>query len=160
MNEVGARSRAIFAYIDYMKIDITPIIVEATFDVSIHKVWKTITELDQMKQWFFENIPKFKPEVGFKNEFIVQSGEQKFTHLWKILEVIPEQKIIYQWRYAEYPGEGKVTFDLVKGGDRSKLSIISEGMHSFPQSIPEFSRESCIGGWKYFMGRLINYLQD
>lgn len=98
--------------------------------------------------------------MGFETEFVVQSDERKFTHVLKILEVILEQKIIYQWRYTEYSGAGKVTFDLVKLGDRSKLSIISEGMHSFPQSIPEFSRERCIGGWKYFGGRLINYLQD
>lgn len=30
-----------------------PIIVEQSFNTSIEDVWKAITELDQMKQWFF-----------------------------------------------------------------------------------------------------------
>ena len=33
-----------------------PVIVEQSFDQPIEKVWAAITELDQMIQWFFENI--------------------------------------------------------------------------------------------------------
>lgn len=42
-----------------------PIIVEQTFNTTIDSVWKAITEIKQMRQWYFENIPTFKPEVGF-----------------------------------------------------------------------------------------------
>lgn len=41
-----------------------PIIVEEKFNKDIRSVWKVITELDQMKQWFFDNIPAFEPRVG------------------------------------------------------------------------------------------------
>jgi len=44
-----------------------PIIVEQTFNRSIDTVWNSVTEIDQMRQWYFENIPSFKPEVGFEN---------------------------------------------------------------------------------------------
>ena len=43
-----------------------PVIVEQIFNTTIANVWDAITELDQMKQWYFNNIESFKPEVGFE----------------------------------------------------------------------------------------------
>ncbi len=45
-----------------MKKGDDPIIVEQFFNRSIESVWKAITEVEQMRQWFFENIPEFKRE--------------------------------------------------------------------------------------------------
>ena len=49
------------------------IVVEQSFDESIQSVWDSITKLDRMHQWFFENIPEFEPVVGFHTEFEVFS---------------------------------------------------------------------------------------
>ena len=136
-----------------------PIIVEQAFGVSKETVWKAITEHDQMVKWFFDDIPEFKAEAGFETQFVVDTGERRFNHLWKILESIPEQKIVYDWRYEEYPGAGKVTFEVFEEGDGSRLRITTDVVESFPQDIPEFSRESCEGGWQYFQGNLKNYLE-
>ncbi len=43
----------------------TPIIVEQVFNVPASKVWKAITNVVEMRHWFFDNIPDFKPEIGF-----------------------------------------------------------------------------------------------
>jgi uncharacterized protein YndB with AHSA1/START domain len=43
-----------------------PIIVEQAFNTSIDAVWNSITQVDQMRRWFFANIPSFKPGVGFE----------------------------------------------------------------------------------------------
>jgi uncharacterized protein YndB with AHSA1/START domain len=48
-----------------------PIVVDQTLNVSVSEVWNAITELEQMKQWFFNNIPAFEPVVGFHTEFLV-----------------------------------------------------------------------------------------
>ena len=45
-----------------------PIIVEHSFDASAETVWRAITDVDQMRQWYFENIPDFRAEVGFRDE--------------------------------------------------------------------------------------------
>lgn len=45
-----------------------------------------------MKQWFFENIPAFQPEIGFEIRFNVNSGEINFLHVWNITDVIPYKK--------------------------------------------------------------------
>ena len=38
-----------------------PIVLEHVFEVSSKEVWQAITELEQMKLWFFDNIPSFDP---------------------------------------------------------------------------------------------------
>lgn len=48
-----------------------------------------------MRQWFFENIESFKPEVGFETQFNVQAESRNFLHMWKIIEVVPMKKIVY-----------------------------------------------------------------
>ena len=138
-----------------------PIIVEQHFEKTMSVVWKAITEPDQMIKWFFENIPDFRPEVGFKTQFNVQSGERNFLHLWEIIDVDQGKKIVYDWRYQEYTGIGKVTFELEEKNGQTVLKLTNEGLESFPADIPEFTKESCVGGWTYFIKeRLKTYLDD
>ena len=138
-----------------------PIIVEQVFDASKETVWKAITECDQMVKWFFDDIPDFNPEVGFKTRFNVSTGERDFLHLWTITEAIPEQKIVYDWRYEDLPGVGKVTMELFEDKDGTRLRLTNEGLESFPRDVPEFTREACIGGWGYFIqGNLKKYLEE
>jgi len=54
-----------------MKKNEEPIIVEQTFNTSVDTVWNALTEIDQMRKWYFESIPSFKPEVGFETQFNV-----------------------------------------------------------------------------------------
>lgn len=125
------------------------------------KLWQALTELDQMKIWFFDTIPDFKAEVGFETEFLIQVEDRKYTHQWKIVEVIPLKKIKYSWKYEEYPGDTFLTFELIEDKGILKLKLIVDSIESFPDNIPEFSRASCIQGWNYFIGEnLRNYLID
>jgi uncharacterized protein YndB with AHSA1/START domain len=138
-----------------------PIIVEQIFHAPVTKVWIAITKLEEMKNWFFQNIPAFEPVVGFHTSFPVQSGDRTFTHIWKILEVEVNTKIKYHWAYEEYEGEGFVTFELFEQGDNTLLKLTNEGLESFPQDIAEFERDSCVAGWEYFIkGMLKNYLEE
>lgn len=137
-----------------------PITVNQTFNVSKKVIWKAITEVEKMKKWFFDNIPDFNPKTGFKTQFSVSTGERTFTHLWELTEVIPQEKITYHWSYEEYPGIGTVIFELHEIQNGCVLTVNALGMDSFPQDIPEFSRESCQGGWNYFIKeRLPTYLK-
>jgi len=113
-----------------------------------------------MELWFFENIPTFEAKVGFYTEFNVSTPNRDFLHQWKILEVIPQQKIAYDWRYAGIEGAGKITFELIPQGEQTLLRLTNEGLHTFPQDVPEFSRESCQGRWEHFVGRLEDVSQS
>ena len=44
-----------------------------------------------------------------------------------------------------------MTFEIFEEGEGSRLRVTNEGLESFPQDIPEFTRESCEGGRNHFI---------
>jgi len=144
-----------------MKTSDEPIIVEQSFNSSIESVWDSITDIEQMRLWYFENIPAFKPEIGFETQFSVQSNDRNFLHMWKVTEVQPLKMIKYSWRFEGYPGKSTVTFELLKQDTLTKLKLTVDILENFPEDISEFTRESCIAGWKYFItNRLKDFLKN
>ncbi len=144
-----------------MKKTDDPIVVEQSFDQSIEIVWDAITVLDKMKQWFFDNIPSFERVVGFETRFDIQVEDQIFPHLWKLIAVVPNEIITYDWKYEGYPGSSVVVFELFENGNRTILRLTATVIENFPDNIPAFKRESCIEGWNYFIKkRLKNYLEQ
>ena len=142
-----------------MKKDEAPIIVSQTFYVDQETLWHAITEVTRMRQWFFDNIPAFEPKVGFQTRFEVQSGERVFPHCWEVIEVIPLEKITHRWQYEGYAGECTVAFELCPEHHATTLRVTATVLEDFPQNIPEFKRESGIGGWNYFIKQsLVEYL--
>jgi uncharacterized protein YndB with AHSA1/START domain len=143
-----------------MKKEEKPIIVEETFNVPANRVWKAITEHSQMVQWYFDNIPAFAPVVGFETQFNVENEGRNFPHLWKVTEAVPNEKITYTWRFEGYPGDSYVTFHLSEADNQTKLKLTVTVLEDFPDEVPEFRRESCVGGWEYFINnRLKEYLK-
>lgn len=137
-----------------------PIIREQSFNSTVDKVWNAITDVDQMRQWYFENIPSFKAEVGFKTRFDVKSQSRNFLHMWEVTEVIPEKKIAYNWKYDGLPGDSVVVFELFDQNNLTKLRVTHHVLESFPEDIPEFARESGVAGWTYFISkRLREFLE-
>ncbi|MBG7629062.1 MAG: SRPBCC domain-containing protein [Bacteroidetes bacterium] len=134
-----------------MTVNSEPIIVAHTFNASVKTVWKAITNVDQMRQWFFNNIEDFEPIIGFKTQFKVQSEDRVFTHLWTITEVEPLKKIVYNWKYEECAGDSFVYFELFQLKSETKIRVTSVVTESFPANIPEFKAESCLNGWTYFI---------
>ena len=134
--------------------------VSEVISASMEEVWMAITDPLEMRKWYFEKIPDFKPEPGFETSFIMDSGERLFTATWRITEVIPGSRITCVWSYEEYPGEGPVTFILSAEGDKTRITVLNEGLDTFPQEIPEFHEESCRSGWEYFIqSRLPEYFE-
>lgn len=133
-----------------------PIIVEQIFNKSKEEVWSAITDPDKMREWFFENMPDFIPEVGFETRFNVDAGERQFMHVWKITEVIPFEKIVYNWKYENMEENAFVIFEIFENETEILLRLTNIGLESFSQDIPEFSRESCTGGWQYFINQRLN----
>ncbi|WP_046745059.1 SRPBCC family protein [Kordia zhangzhouensis] len=142
-----------------MKTSEPPVIVTQRFNQSVETVWKAITDVSHMRQWFFDNIPDFKAQVGFQTKFNVKAPSRDFLHLWTITEVIPQQKIVYNWKYEGLSGDSLVTFQLEETQNGSLLTLTTTVVEDFPEEIPEFARESCLAGWNYFIKeQLLLYL--
>ena len=137
-----------------------PIKVEATINASVAQVWVALTDLSQMKYWYFDNIPSFEPIVGFETRFKVAVADRTFTHMWKILEVVPRRMLSYEWKFEEYIGSSVSTFLIEEINDKVQLTLTAEVIHPFSSDIPEFSRESGVGGWNYFIfDRLVPFVE-
>lgn len=142
-----------------MTVEEAPIIIEERFNASAETVWNAITRHDHMIQWFFDNIPDFKAEVGFKTRFNIVSGDRNFLHIWKVTEVEPLKKIVYNWTFEGYEGSADLSMELFEENEHTRLVVTDTVLESFPQDIPEFKRESGVAGWQYFINeRLKNFL--
>jgi len=142
-----------------MKRDDEPVVIEQDFDQSVASVWNAITNIDEMRKWYFENIPEFRAESGFRTQFSVESGNRTFLHLWEVIEVVHQNTLTYTWKFEGIEGDSLTRF-VVSGNDQSAhLKLTVQVLEDYPEDIPEFSTESCIGGWTYFIkDRLKTYL--
>jgi len=142
-----------------MPTNTKPVTFTFSYNCSSEKMWSAITNIEEMKLWYFDNIDVFKPETGSKSNFVIEHEGLRFTHLWEVLTVTPLQEISYSWQYKEYDGNGHVKFDILETENGVELTLINSGLETFPQHIPAFSRESCEAGWNYLLNnRLREYL--
>jgi len=126
------------------------VILERTFDAPVARVWKALTDVDQMRVWYFD-LTEFKPQIGFEFEFVVEHEGNTYHHLCKITEVIPEKKIAYTWRYKGEVGDSLVTFELFGEGDRTRLKLTHSGIETFPKT-PAYARKNFEAGWTEIIG--------
>jgi uncharacterized protein YndB with AHSA1/START domain len=132
-----------------------PFVIEQVYDSPIAKVWKAITDREQMKQWYFE-VSAFRPEVGFEFTFEGGPPDQSYTHLCKVTEVVNEKKLSYTWSYKGYPGLSTLTFELFPIGDKTRLRLTHAGLETFPaETNPHFARKNFEGGWKQITSELL-----
>ncbi len=128
-----------------------PFVIERTLDAPIEKVWRAITDKEQMKEWYFD-FAEFKPEVGFKFQFEGGKDDRLYLHLCKITEVVPGKKLQYSWRYDGYEGNSFVTFELFAEGNKTRLKLTHEGLETFPASNPDLAKENFVQGWTEIIG--------
>ena len=126
------------------------IVVEKTFDAPIARVWQALTDVAQMREWYFD-LKEFKPEAGFEFEFAVEHEGNSYHHVCKIAEVIPQRKIAYTWRYKGEPGDSLATFALSGKGNKTRLTLTHTGIESFPKT-PAYARKNFEAGWAQLIG--------
>jgi uncharacterized protein YndB with AHSA1/START domain len=136
-----------------------PFVIEKIYQAPVEKVWKALTDADQMREWYF-NIAEFRAEVGFEFSFVAGSDSQSFKHLCRITQAIPNKTLAYTWRYDGYEGDSEVTFELFPEGSSTRLKLTHTGLESFPQNNKDFARSSFSQGWNMLMGtQLKNYVE-
>lgn len=127
-----------------MKTD--PIIVEQVVNVKPSEVWKALTDKNEMKSWYFE-LNDFKPQVGFKFDFLGGAEDKQYLHLCKVTEVEEEKKLSHTWVYDNYEGNSVVTWELFETADGTRVKLTHVGTETFPKDDPNFARKSFEAGW-------------
>jgi uncharacterized protein YndB with AHSA1/START domain len=127
-----------------------PLIVERTYNAPADRVWNAITNLDQMRQWYFD-LAAFRAETGFEFQFEGGPDDRKYVHKCRVTEVVPGKKLQYSWRYEGFEGNSFVTFELFPEGDKTRLKLTHEGLETFPTH-PDFARKNFMEGWNAIIG--------
>jgi uncharacterized protein YndB with AHSA1/START domain len=136
-------------------------VIEKTYNASVARVWKAITNKEEMKHWYFD-LEEFKAEKGFKFQF--EGGPDdgiKYVHLCEVTDVINEKKISYTWKYEGYEGCSEVTFELFPEGGKTRLVLTHAGLETFPANNPDFAKKNFEAGWNDIIGNsLTKYLEE
>ena len=140
-------------------MNIEPFVIERTFNAPAAKVWKAITDRDEMSKWYFD-LAAFKPVVGFEFSFEGGPDGRTYLHLCKITEVIEGRKLTYSWRYDGYEGNSFVTFELLEEDDKTRVKLTHAGLETFPASNADLAKENFVQGWTHIIGTsLKGYLE-
>ena len=134
------------------------VVIERTFNAPVAKVWQALTDVDQMREWYFD-LKEFKPEIGFEFGFVAEHEGNTYDHRCRITEIIPQKKIAYTWRYHGHEGDSLVTIELFAQGDKTRLKLTHEGLDTFPKSAA-FARENFEKGWTAIIGTELKQLVE
>ncbi len=128
-----------------------------TYDVPIEKVWRALTDKDEMKKWYFPQLQAFEPVVGFKFQFDNNGAE--YQKEWMVTKVVEGSMLAHSWAYKGYPGNSEVIFDLFAEENKTRLRVTQTDLDSFPDH-PHFKRKRFEEGWDNLLGQNLKHLLE
>ena len=137
-----------------------PFVIDRTLNAPVERVWRAITEKEQMKTWYFD-LADFQAVEGFSFEFYGGAEDRQYLHLCKVTEVIDRKKLSYSWTYEGYPGYSVVSFELFPEGDSTRLRLTHAGLETFPSDNKDFAKSNFEAGWTEIIGTsLKTYVEE
>ena len=133
-----------------------PLVTEEIFQVPVQRVWRALTEESALRAWYFPQLRKFRPVVGFEFEFTDDGSA--YQKEWRVTQVVDGAKLAHSWRYKGYRGVSEVSFDLFPEASSTRLRVTHTGLDSFPDDA-HFARNRFREGWKQILRvKLRDYL--
>lgn len=137
------------------------VIAQSFIKASPEKIWRALTNTDEMKNWYFD-IPDFKLELHHEFNFYEPGGENKFHHQCKITEIIPLQKFQHTWTYPDFSKlQTLVTWDVKSVGNETHLTLTHSGLENFSDLGDDFSIQNFKQGWESIINNSLKpYLEN
>ncbi|NHA04531.1 SRPBCC domain-containing protein [Mucilaginibacter sp. HC2] len=139
------------------------LVIKWHFPHSPEKVWECITNPELISQWLMKN--DFKPVVGHQFQFhskpLPKMGWDGIVYC-EVLEVIPNQKLVYTWKGGPRPGiiglDTLLTWTLSPDGEGTRLVLEHSGFKGLKNMLSSIFMES---GWKkHITRRMIKILNE
>lgn len=139
----------------------TKVLLEFSYKTTPEKIWKALTDKEEMKKWYFE-VDEFLPEVGFEFRFWGESEERRYLHICEIREVIENKKLCHTWRYDGIEGNTDLCFEITdEGNQKTSVKLVHTGFETFPPDDSDLKIENFIEGWTSILGTsLKKYLEN
>lgn len=137
---------------------------EVTISERVEKVWDALTQPEEMKHWYFD-ISNFEASEGEIFDFVVsftdEDGEHNFRHLFKVLEVIPFEKLKHTWEHPGHSaGISTLTWELYPEEESTTVVLTHVGVENFfDEGSKYFTEASYIAGWTAILQGLKEYLE-
>ena len=132
-----------------------PIIITTRINATPERIWKALTDRDEMQRWYFE-IPDFKLEEGAVFNFYEPGENKKYHHRGEILSIIPNQLLQHTWTHPSHSqGSSILTWRLAEAGDYTEVTLEHDGVENFANDDPSFTRESYEAGWNELVTSLL-----
>jgi len=128
-----------------------PVIKEILVNATATKVWKAITDKEDMKHWYFP-VEEFRTELGFEFTLYGEKDDRKYPIACRIISVELNKKLSYTWNYRDFPAETIVTFELFEEGSQTKVRLTHEGLEKIPEKYKDASKENHREGWNHIIG--------
>lgn len=136
---------------------------EVLIEAPIEVVWHTITEPDQMSQWFADRV-----------ELVIEAGAHGYLGFGDqggpvVIETVdPPAHFSFRWNHprGEEPNAGNsmlVEFTLTpEGDDRTRLRVTESGheLLDWPDAEKERYSDEHRGGWAEYLDRLAGLLAE
>jgi len=135
----------------------TPLIKEFQYNVPITKVWQALTDKNKLKEWYFPQLQKFEPLIGYQFQFDDKDSEYKKE--WIVTEVVEGKTLAHSWAYKGNPGSSEVIFDLFAEANETMLRVTQTNLETFPNH-PYFNRERFEWGWDNLLGQNLKHLLE
>jgi len=129
---------------------------EIVIDAPVEVVWRTITEPDQISQWFADKV---ELEVEPGGHGYLGFGDQGGPVLVETVD--PPSRFSFRWNHpaGEEPAAGNsllVEFTLATEGEQTRLRVVESGLDllAWPAAEKQRYRDEHNGGWGKFLDRL------
>jgi len=123
---------------------------EQVYAAPLEWVWRALTNMEEMRIWYFPQLEEFEPIVGF--EFVFADDNSPYQKSWRVTQVETGRVLAHTWDYKSFPGSSLVTFELFEEGIRTRLKVSHTGLSTFPDD-PHFARTRFESGWQTLLGR-------
>jgi uncharacterized protein YndB with AHSA1/START domain len=131
--------------------DLLPVVVEHVLHAPVEKVWAAITDKDILKKWCFD-IAAFEAIPGY--EFTFEGGQPGgivYIHRCKVVEVVPNRKLSYTWRFEGYAGDSLVSIELTPQGLQTHIRLTHADMENLEIERPDFAVAGFLEGWTHIV---------
>lgn len=128
---------------------------EKMYDHSIEKVWKAISEAEEISAWFIK--ADFKPEVGYKYTFTAPE-EQNCTQITGEVKEASPYTLVYTWVVQNTNVETIVKWELAEVSGKTQLRLEHSGISNYEGETAVAMFNSFNGGWDNCISELEKYL--
>lgn len=139
--------------------NIEPVIKEITINAPISKVWKSLTEKEQIEKWLMPS-DDFELKVGTTFNMTGKSKDIEYPHICMITEIVPEKKLSYTWAVKDKLSDTLVTYELEEQDGKTKLTLTHSGWDKAKLITEGTYRDDYNNGWEQVIPGLKKFIES